>query len=485
MKVNNNISRIFIFFIAFFIYMNSGKAQLSGSLFMLDNNIYSRIINPAIYNTEEKIVLAVPFFAGISVMNSGNFRLSDVVEPVNSGKYSFKFDKLADAGNKTHQTGQTAVLPLFFLSIPVVEGAISFYWNEFINTGIAVPGNAHLWVINDNSSSNYRNFYMDVGLKACWNHEIAVAISTRINKTLKAGGRVKLLFNEVFAELNNWNYAVETALNGDEVLLSSYGNAFVSAPVIFNKDRMGLVQGVELEEVMAKSLLKFQNPGLAFDFGLTKEINRFGSFDLIIRNLGVVWLRRNTFSLFQDKDFNYRGMDISNSLNPENEDYISTLEVMLNTKRNFKNVFRPSLDSVQTVRTLSPKLNMNYKYKISDSFSAGIGNQTDYNGGLLWNTLSVGALYTTNHLQFSSSLSLHGAESVSVGGGLQWTNDYAQIFLFTDNFKAFHYPANEKSFSITFGMNLLLNQNRKWDIFNKSTNRRGKNRTTLPFFDKQ
>lgn len=482
MKRSKIIFKIFIFLIAFVIGTGSIKAQLSGSLFMSENNFYSQLANPAIFEENEGIILAIPGFAGIAVMNSGNFKVSEVVEPVNSGKYSFELDRLAYSGNKTDRIGQTVVLPLFYISVPVVDGAISFYWNEFIETGISAPGNAHLWVINDNVSPVYKNFHMNIGFQAYWNHEIAVALSTRINKKLKMGGRAKLLFNEVFAELNNWSYIMETKSDGDEVLLSSQGEAFISAPVIFKKDRLGLVQGVQLEEVMAKSLLKFENPGLALDFGLTTEVNSFSRFDISIRNLGIIWLRRNSFSLFQDKDFNYTGMDISNSLDPEGEYYVSTLDVMLNTKRDLKNVFRPSLDSVLTVKRLSPKLNVNYKYRISDRFSAGAGNQTDLNKSYIRNTLSLGALYTFKQLELSGSLSLHNTESVSMGGGVQWTNNYSQLFLYTDNFKALHHPANEKSFSVTFGMNLLLDQNRKWDLFNKSTNRRGKNRTTLPFY---
>ncbi|MFW5832082.1 MAG: DUF5723 family protein [Prolixibacteraceae bacterium] len=480
-----NVVKLLVFFIAFFICLKPGNAQLSGSRFMPENNFYSQLINPAVFNDSRGIVLAVPGFAGFAVMNTGNFRLSDVVEPVTPDKYSLEFDRLAYTGNKTARMGQTVMLPLVFVSVPVVDGTIHFYWNEYIETGISAPADAHFWVMNDNASPEYRNFYMDIGLKAYWNHEIAAGMSIRAGKKLKVGGRVKLLFNEVFAELNNWNYTMKTHANGDEVLLSSQGQAYISAPVVLGKDRSGLVHGIELQEVMAESLLKFQNPGVAFDFGLTSEINNFSSFDISIRNLGIIWLRKNTFSLFQDKDFRYSGMDISNSLDAGDENYVSTLDVMLNTKRNFKNVFRPSLDSVKTVRGLSPKLNVSYKYRISDSFSAGVGNQTDLNKSFIRNTLSLGALYTMKRLELSSSLSLHNTESFSVGGGVQWNNAFSQLFLFTDNFSALYYPASQKSFSVTFGMNLLLEQNRKWDIFNKSTNRRGKNQTTLPFYEGQ
>lgn len=481
MKMINVVFKLLVFFIAFFICLKTGNAQLSGSRFMPENNFYSQLVNPAVFDGNRGIVLAVPGFAGIAVMNTGNFRLSNVVEPLNSGKYSFEFDRLAYTGNETGRSGQTVMLPLIFISVPVVDGNIHFYWNEFIETGISVPGDAHFWVINDNTSPEYRNFHMDIGLKAYWNHEIAAGISIRAGNKLKVGGRAKLLFNEVFAELNNWNYTMKSHANGDEILLSSQGQAYISAPVVLGKDRTGLVHGVELQEVMAESLLKFQNPGMAFDFGLTSEINNFSSFDISIRNLGIIWLRKNTFSLFQDKDFNYAGMDISNSLDAGDEDYVGTLDEMLNTKRNLKNVFRPSLDSVKTVRGLSPKLNVSYKYRISDSFSAGIGNQTDLNKSFIRNTLALGVLYTMRQLELSSSLSLHNTESVSIGGGVQWTNAFSQLFLFTDNFSALYYPANQKSFSVTFGMNLLLKQNRKWDIFNKPTNRRGKNRESLPF----
>jgi hypothetical protein len=62
-------------------------------------------------------------------------------------------------------------------------------------------------------------------------------------------------------------------------------------------------------------------------------------------------------------------------------------------------------------------------------------------------------------LNFSifENLNLQGISGVTLGGGVQYEGDYAQVFIATDNIPAIYHPAANKTFSLNFGVCFLLN----------------------------
>jgi hypothetical protein len=89
------------------------------------------------------------------------------------------------------------------------------------------------------------------------------------------------------------------------------------------------------------------------------------------------------------------------------------------------------------------------------------------------------------NLSVFENINLHGASDVSVGGGIQFEGRYAQFFMATDNIIAFYHPANNKTFSITAGICILLNNKKEKDIdaSNKGIKKRkGKISPELPYY---
>jgi len=82
-------------------------------------------------------------------------------------------------------------------------------------------------------------------------------------------------------------------------------------------------------------------------------------------------------------------------------------------------------------------------------------------------------------------LNLIGQIDVSIGGGIQYEGDYFQDFLATENPIVFYHPANNKTFSITTGICILLNHE-KWRDPEKMDKgikkRKGKISPELPYY---
>jgi hypothetical protein len=84
------------------------------------------------------------------------------------------------------------------------------------------------------------------------------------------------------------------------------------------------------------------------------------------------------------------------------------------------------------------------------------------------------------------NLNLQGVSDVTVGGGFQYEVDFFQAFLATDNIIAFYHPANNKIFSVTAGVCILLNHKKFIDPEKQKNkgikNRKGKISPELPYY---
>ena len=101
------------------------------------------------------------------------------------------------------------------------------------------------------------------------------------------------------------------------------------------------------------------------------------------------------------------------------------------------------------------------------------------------NILTVSAMQSWPNLSVFENLNLHGASDVSIGGGIQYEGDFFQAFFATDNLIAFYHPANNKTFSVTAGICILLNHKRTVDPekSNKGLKKRkGKISPELPYY---
>ncbi len=450
---------------------------------MLPDNFQAQLLNPAFYNKNDKITLAIPGAAGFSFMNNSNVRPSDVLIPREGGGYLLRYSEFEKTGNKSDIAGQTLSVPLLYVSIPIVDGALSFYWNEYAQTGISLPKSIYHWIINDNLRPEYNNFNSEnIGLNATWNHEFGMGIAGRASSKINVGGRLKVIFNDAYLELNNWNYSAQTTESGDEVVLMSSGRGYIAGPFVYYEDREGLVRDVKMQEGVFKNLYKFKNPGLALDLGFSYDINDYSRFDLSINNIGVVWFRRNSLNLYQDKILVFKGMDFSNSLDPDAEDYVHPQDIMFGTKRDFQHVFRPSVDTTHFVRPIDPRTYLHYQRNVTETFTVGLTNQTFFRSSFTWNTFSVSGLWSLSNLSLIGNVSLHNISSISLGGGFQWNTPYLQLFMLTDNIGTFYHPGHRKSFSLTAGLNFLLPSANKLDLTNfLRINRKQKNEY-LPFY---
>jgi len=150
-----------------------------------------------------------------------------------------------------------------------------------------------------------------------------------------------------------------------------------------------------------------------------------------------------------------------------------------------RNVWHPKVLETGFAFGLAPKTVLHYQHAFSDKNTFGITNQSAFQKNNFQNILTVSALQSWPNLSVFENLNLHGASDVSFGGGVQYEGDFFQAFMATDNLIAFYHPANNKTFSLTAGICILLNHKKeiKSEPGDKGIKkRRGKTSPELPYY---
>ena len=119
----------FYIVIIFLCLLLTGRsfAQITGSLFMLPNNFYAQMYNPSYMRTDKAIEISVAGLGGFSLMNHGNFKISDIITTA-SGSPVIDIEHFYEKVNINNFIGQQVSVPMAFISVPLKKGVVSFYY---------------------------------------------------------------------------------------------------------------------------------------------------------------------------------------------------------------------------------------------------------------------------------------------------------------------------------------------------------------------
>ncbi|HSM46354.1 MAG TPA: DUF5723 family protein, partial [Draconibacterium sp.] len=197
-----------------FLLSGNINGQINGSLFMLPNNFYAQMYNPAYMRTDKAIEISFAGLSGFSLMNHGNFKISDlittpygspVIDPVHF------YENIS----KNNYIRQDVSVPMAFISFPLKKGVFSAYYKENVSSALKFKNDVIEFLVNGNTEPEYRNSSTDaISLISAGYREFAVGYTKKMNKKIDAGAHAKLLFGAAFFNADNWNYNIETSSDG-------------------------------------------------------------------------------------------------------------------------------------------------------------------------------------------------------------------------------------------------------------------------------
>jgi hypothetical protein len=437
------------------------------------------MLNPAFTGGyESAIYIAIPILAGGTFGNSGNFKFTDLLRKQENGKMALDIEYFYNQGIATTKLIDWSAVPLIYLRVPLRKGKLNFYIKDQLFATGQFKTEAIDFFNNGNYYEKYRSYNTEEGeFNGAMYREFAIGYTTKLSKNLSFGVNGKVLFGIIHADLNEWNYGIETSDRGDAVLLSARGKGKLSLP--FDPRIVdGRIHDVQAKNILGEYTGSYQNPGLALDLGINYKIDEQSNFAFSLTDLGGIWFRHNAFNIDQNSSYDFRGFDISNSLdNDQSENFVDSRIIIFNSKENIRNVYRPEADTSEFFTGLRPKAFLHYQYDITETITIGASNQTIFFHKDIYNAFSVSSKQKLAGFTFFENINLNKINTVSFGGGLQWEVSFMQIFFATDNFLALYHPADQKTFTLSFGMCFLFNK--------QPRGRKGSFLDYLPFYEKK
>lgn len=437
-------------------FCSKAFSQATGSLFMLQDNFHSQILNPSYMRNDDAIVISIVGFAGATLGNSGNFKISDIVTENQLGKKVVNFEHFYNTGNIESSIVNWSSIPVIFVGIPLAEGRLNIYFKEQVQSSANFNTTVKEFPYFENIKSyNTDNIiYSGMGYR-----ELAVGYSRKINEKISVGIRGKILFGAAYLETENWSYGVNTNKNSNKLELIHKGTGRLVLPVATELGDDYRVKSMEGKNAAGKYLGSFHNPGLGIDLGATINLNETSWISVSTTDLGAIWFRHNTMNIEQNSTYEFSDSELSDyTINDNSGGYFDPYNLILTTKDEIPYLYRPYVDTTSFVQGLVPKTSIHYQYIFSDRLSFGVTNQTAFYKKNILNIISVSALQKRGNLSIFESVNLYGISTITIGGGLQYEGRFGQVFASTDNLLAVYQPIKNKSFSFSVGISLLLNR---------------------------
>lgn len=470
-------------------FLFAGKvafSQINGSLFIKPDNFYAQIYNPAYFRTDEAVAFTFAGFAGASFINQGNFEIADVITLNANNDPRVDFQNFYEASKQRNYIRQDLTVPLLFAMVPFKKGYASFYYNEHLVANSLIHQDAIAFLTNGNIPEEYRNYKSEeIKLAGIAYREFAFGYGKPVNDFLNAGIRAKILFGVAQADSKDWRYGVVTSPDNRMVTLSAEGTARMTIPLPLKLRANKSIHSVDSENAVTNYLGAYGNPGFAVDLGFSYQKTERHFFSVALRDLGFIRIRSNSFELDQKESFDFIGFDLESAIRyPEEADYTNSNTLFMLIKENVREIYQPVVEIRKYTYMMPVKTVLHYHYQQSARHIFAATSQMSFSKQNYYSVFTLSALQNWLNFQVFENLNVHNLNDISLGGGIRYVGTHAEIFAATDNLIAFYHPAENKTFSLTFGICFLLNH-KKAVSEEKFSPRKGKISPYLPFYEEK
>ena len=194
--------------------------------------------------------------------------------------------------------------------------------------------------------------------------------------------------------------------------------------------------------------------------GATYQFDEKTTFYASILDIGgIKW--NDTYELYQDATFDWKGGDWSQSGNSNDPNYREIEDVMEDLTDSISDAFRFNDKAGSYSRALPTKVYLGGSYKLNDRVNVGAVSRTEIFNGKLRPSLSLSA-NTRVIRNFSASLSYSMVNNSynNIGAGIAAKLGPFQIYAVSDNLLAMN-PNTAKTANLRFGLNMMFGCRKK------------------------
>jgi len=435
---------------------NKIRAQDADMLQLFSRVGQSSLLNPAVQNYSEKLVIGIPVVSGVYVGWYSNFAPNSIFSDDFS---TYSFNRFYDSLTETGKARLSGGVSIFYASLKQHDWNYSFTIHDkyfgttkFNREIIKLINDGTLPYLGTEKNFGSGSFHFD------YYRELAVGISRRVWKQLDFGIRPKLLFGKYNFDADNINFAVETN-DQQQLILTPTGSFSITGPLKYSSKPEIDFNSFSADIVPGDYFFSFRNMGLAADIGFVYRPNRLWEISGSVLDLGFIGFKYKTFNVEFNEPIIYEEYELFQSNDPENTEmrYTEPKEAL----KAFGDSVSYNTNIAEAVfrnfEAIPIKLNVKAEYKHSQHLSLGIINQFSEYGEHSINKLSGYAnTKIKNRFEFVGNLTLYNFAKIMVGAGGCYTADNFQFYIASGNIIGILQPTGANNINLCFGLNLFF-----------------------------
>ncbi|QZE13120.1 hypothetical protein K4L44_11020 [Halosquirtibacter laminarini] len=458
------MKRLYIYIIGLICGFTFEAQAQNATLFNLDGP-NSMDVNPAYKLDSRSTFFTLPVLNYTDIQfTTGNLNFSNITTQTD-GKNIIDFDLIQQNMGDKEIISLNTEIGLFgigiksrnsYYSFQVKEKAMGYFQFE--------PGLAKL--ITEGTSIVYNNDIPqkftdintgNIGINMVHYREFSLGYDRIINENINVGVRGKFLFG--MAGIQGDNFNIRTSSNNlSSIDIYTAGKINVAAPIEYTmkKDDNGKEYVDDIDTNFDSGYFtNTENFGFGVDLGITYKLDSCWSFGLSVVDLGAISFK-NSSQIYQEAHYNYSGIDVSNSVNNNNENYQDLEDASDNLVDEIKESFRVRKRGDNFSMTLPMKLFVTSTYRHNKWLSAGfLGKYQSFND-ISETMMQLSTTISCKPLQFTTNYSYSNLSGSMIGMGGSLKLGVFQIYAVTDNILTYINPKKARLGSVRLGMNFIL-----------------------------
>ena len=429
-------------------------AQNGNPVQFLSEVSQSSLSNPAFHNKTEKLVIGLPILSGATLNWNANFA-SDYFFSEN---FAYSFDHFYQSLGERGDAATVAILPLVYLSLTNDKQTLSFSLSE----RILVSGNfdhEFLKFIDQGLIPYYgqEEEYGPISFKTHLFRELAFSYARQLSREFSIGIRPKVLFGQLFFDIENLNVAVHTDEEKQVLQIVPNGTYRISGPIDVQNFSNDDKTTIDPNLTAGDYFFKFKNMGAGIDLGFTYKQNKQTTIALAITDLGFTTLKYKAYNNTLSGSIEYSADNLYQSSDPNAPNYFEPKEALLALSDSLVYITSAKAFTQRQYELLPVKLNLMVTHLLNDKMKLNYSDNLSYYNGEANNYLSAYFnIFLGTRFELSSGLNLYNFEQVLPGFACSYTARGVQLYLATNNIAKLVQPSKAKNLNLRFGVNLLF-----------------------------
>lgn len=440
-----------------------GSGQVNHTTYFLKNNSAKNTYNPALYQTNNFVKY---FSSYTSSQINTNLNYSDLVEK-GSGELADSLVLNIDrfTSNLDHIGYVDFYSELRFFQVgfgvnskqPVLRKKppryVEFSFMQKKYASVNVNKNYLLLLTNGNAPFYEEDFSTGhAGINLSSYMELGLAHSRPLLEGLVVGLRLKVLFGLLNFNTKTFEFGLNGQNKDNAFNTSTDVHIQMSGPIDVTLNADGFFESVSFESV--PNLFQFNNPGIAFDFGIVCEFSPKLRFAASVNDIGKIWWTHETKQLAVNTNDQFEPFDLGLLIDNENND---SIEKWLNdTTNQLKDSYRLTKSFGAYSENLPYTLNTSLQYELNPFFDVGLLLSHRVAQNFKYSNLLLSANFQIYDDFSLSPLLVLQKRSSFIGCSMMFRISSLQFYLRLNDLKGVVNPAKAKGLGGSFGISYVF-----------------------------